>query len=274
MATGVRTRLRAVLLFALLGCDLATEPPFPASGVPFAPPAQYALWWSMVEACAGRSGDMTQIAWYTLPGQSALRVWGETFHGYTWNDPDRILLADGVMHDGGLIRHEMLHALLGPGGHPRAFFRDRCGAIVVCRGRCADETRVADPPVAAPTVSAVELVVSVRVVPAQPSASVHDGWFVLIVEATNPRSQAVWVDLEPTGSGSAYRKTFGFAVGPDFKHTYEFSDSLRVGFLAGETKQSAFDIHATGTSWLDGEQAVRGVFSNAISQPVIVRVVP
>jgi hypothetical protein len=40
------------------------------------------------------------------------------------------------VEQGALVRHEMLHDLLGRGDHPAEFFQRRCGAVVYCNAEC------------------------------------------------------------------------------------------------------------------------------------------
>jgi hypothetical protein len=63
----------------------------------------------MVEQCAGKQGDLSAIQWFTTDGEP-LMVQGKPYAGYAWIDNARIALRD---MDGGTIRHEMLHILLG-----------------------------------------------------------------------------------------------------------------------------------------------------------------
>ena len=271
LSTSERFTVQAAFLSLLSACALATEPPFPSSAVRVVAPPQYALWWNMVETCADRTADMARVSWYSLPGQDSFRVWGTEFRGYTWRDPKRVLLADGVGTDGHLVRHEMLHAILGVGGHPALFFGDRCAGVVTCGTGCAVEAKLEAPPREARSIPVSGLEVSVRVVPNDPSQTLFGGWFAVVIEARNPYGEAVWVDLEPLSPGSPRAKTFGFDSGSD---EYVWSDSLRMGFLPNQARRYAFDIYAPGSSWVDGERELRGFFNTNVTLPTNVRVAP
>jgi hypothetical protein len=214
------------------------------------------------------------VTWYRLLDRSTFRIRGAAFHGYTWHDPDRVLLADGSEADGPLVRHEMLHALLGPNGHPPEFFGSRCGGVVNCNGQCAEDVRTIEPPPDATVIAASDLMVSLRTAPVTPSQSLNGGWFALIVEAVNPHPVPVWVTLEPTGPESPLGKTFGFDAGPG-NDTYTWADELRIAFQPGETKRLAFDLWGPpGSSWADEVHLVRGFFGSNVTQPITLRLVP
>jgi hypothetical protein len=99
---------------------------------------QFALWWRMTEACSGLRGSLADVRWYVQPGLETLQIPGDAgrYGGYWWADGNRVLLTERAVTDGWLVRHEMLHALVGRAGHPREQFGDRCGGIVTCTGEC------------------------------------------------------------------------------------------------------------------------------------------
>ena len=112
----------------------------------FTPPSIYRQWWTLTERCAGRQASFDDVSWYvvpnaeTLPGTNGL-------NGLSYGD--RIVLAganDGTAA-GDLVRHEMLHAILGSGvaGHPRDMFVGRCAGVVVCVAECLTDGGPAPP---------------------------------------------------------------------------------------------------------------------------------
>jgi hypothetical protein len=111
--------LAPVLLLTLAACgfDVAGERPM-------APPAIYRRWWAETEACSGRSGDFDRIEWVEVPGNSFKCSSGECV-GH-WESSHMIFVAsDWKMHEM-VVRHEMLHELIGRPGHPDPPFGERC----------------------------------------------------------------------------------------------------------------------------------------------------
>jgi hypothetical protein len=59
--------LIAITIAAFVACHAATAPlPENSRQVP-APPV-YQMWWSMIESCSGRAGDLGAVDWYVVPG--------------------------------------------------------------------------------------------------------------------------------------------------------------------------------------------------------------
>jgi hypothetical protein len=131
----------------LLACEQPTAPSlsFPPVAVRFAPSAlnlgtTYAQWWAQVEQCSGIHGDLTAVAWYTVPGSgSAVLIEGREYSGAWYAAGNRIVLAENSVFWNAGVRHEMLHALLQDGAHPPEYFRQRCADVVTCLGNaCTD----------------------------------------------------------------------------------------------------------------------------------------
>jgi hypothetical protein len=115
-------------------CRMTTGIDFPSGAEPMEPQPVYRDWWTMVEACAGRTGNFDAIHWYSIgiywiDGQLAAGVWFE--------DGNRIVISSPWLLDGGAVRHEMLHALLQRGDHPREYFVTRCGGVISCGNQCS-----------------------------------------------------------------------------------------------------------------------------------------
>lgn len=118
------------LVLLVAGCDLlGPAGPLPAEAVAFAVPAQFHDWWARTEACAGRTGRLAGINWYIVPGAAQFLNDGAGQVG-RWSRSgaeSRIVLAGDFAGDELVVRHEMLHALLGRGDHPSHYFIARCG---------------------------------------------------------------------------------------------------------------------------------------------------
>lgn len=118
---------------AFYACAAQTDPsPLPADARPFTPEPIYREWWSQMEACSGLSKSYESVSWYVVPGEDPFVApsLGKQVLGYWQRRGNRIVLLEYVPSRTELVRHEMLHALLQRGDHPRAYFVDRCGAVI------------------------------------------------------------------------------------------------------------------------------------------------
>jgi len=110
-----------VLLILAAGCG-GFDPG--AESTDFQPPAVYRQWWAETEACAGRRGDFARIRWIVVHAPSFDCPSGRCVG--RWEATGEIYLArDWVGHEM-VVRHEMLHALIGEPGHPDPPFRRGC----------------------------------------------------------------------------------------------------------------------------------------------------
>ncbi|HEY8256639.1 MAG TPA: hypothetical protein VIG08_03210 [Gemmatimonadales bacterium] len=87
-------------------------------------PDEYRAWWDKTQACSGLSADFDRIEWLVVPG-----------HGFTcssglcaghWESDHRIYIAADWLKNEMVVRHEMLHDLLGRPGHPNPPFGKGC----------------------------------------------------------------------------------------------------------------------------------------------------
>ena len=123
--------LRVVPLAALVAGCSAFEPEtsLPANAQLLTAPAEFAAWHARTEACSGLRGNFGAIEWYVVPGVDAF----ETSEGPKvglWSkvgDRERIVVAGNLQRNEMVIRHEILHSLLGRQGHPSEYFVTRCG---------------------------------------------------------------------------------------------------------------------------------------------------
>jgi hypothetical protein len=167
----------------------------------FTAPAQYRAWWALTEACSGLHGDFNSIAWYVTPNTETFSLEGMPVQGAWYPDPSRIVLGDMEIGDGSLVRHEMLHALLKGGKHPRQQFLGNCGDIVICVGQCLiDAGGPPDAPESAPIISASLLPAAIVIVPDTVSIAADSGWVTITVTLTNTTDQPARAPTIPNES--------------------------------------------------------------------------
>jgi hypothetical protein len=258
-----------------MACASAADPLSPtAASADFSVPPQFDLWWRMTESCSGRSGDLGKIHWQVAPG-AYLSIAGTDTVVAEWTAAgNRIVVTQDAMRDPAVVRHEMLHALLGVTTHPAAAFRDSCGGYVNCVDSCAREVgamRPADQ--MAPRMSATLLRVTQQIAPAQVSlSSGTQGWFALILEVTNPMPYAVWARLKPEDGNPGAAATFGYATARGANYSYVAGDS--VSFGAGETKRVVFDLTAQSTFAANGKSTeIRAFFNSNMAPSITVGIV-
>jgi hypothetical protein len=234
----------ASLCATLATCTLTTAPVLPAGAVPLTPPAVYARWWAMTESCSGMTGPLAAISFWHVPGVSSFRRDDKNVLGYWTTAGNQIVLAGGAALDGGNVRHEMLHALLRVGGHPRDQFLGKCAGLVDCSVDCIADAGApppADP--AAPLVSPRQFEVSVAVAPERPSHAIDDGHFSAIVSVRNPQPRSVVARL---GTTNVQAWSFQFELvgdgGAGILGNEIVMDPSSVTFAAGETKRQVFDF--------------------------------
>ena len=259
------------LLVGVFACRSWLDP-LPEGTRSFSPPPVYQVWWHLVEACSGLTGNMSSIEWAVVPDVAEFDHDGAPASGYWSGTHRRIVLAERASMDGGLVRHEMLHALRSELDHSREMFLERCGGLVVCLTRCV---RDGGPPpghgAAVARVLPSAMLVDVDVDPVQPSLSVDEGHFRLIVTATNPSADSVVVQLPSSGDTPPY--SFNFKVqGAKFGLWFtEFAwDPGITLFAPGGKRRWVFDFRVKDT--FDGVRGlpvgtyeVKGGFGPALS---------
>ena len=230
----------------LEACDL-TGPALPAGAEHFVPPAVYQQWWQLTEECSGSSGSFTGVLWYRVPGVDVIPLGDGTSVNARWDaSGNRIILAGDTEFAGDLVRHEMLHALLRSGGHPRNAFIARCGGVVVCTQECITEAGPApQPDPAAQLVAPSALEIGVEVTPGAPSSSVNDGNFMMVVTAKNSSASPVIAQLPASGDAGP-SGSFGFQiVGNSGWRMYGVRADVPevTRFAPLEAKRFIFDFH-------------------------------
>lgn len=274
-------RLGALLTCLALtsqGCRDLTDPALPGNATPLTPPAVYARWWAMTEQCSGHSADFGAVSFYVATGSFGISAGSQTnLAGYYSGASNRIVFADTAYLDGAVIRHEMLHAILGAGvqGHPRDQFLGRCLGVVTCEQACISDAGPAGPAdPAAQGIDASALRISGVVDPVSPNRGIDDGWFTFTISVTNPRTVPVLVSLEPSGdAGPPVSVSWtDERPGPDggtYTRYYDYRalDAASVArFAAGETKRFVIDFQAgrtEGVRWgmAPGPHALQGFYN-------------
>jgi hypothetical protein len=116
---GSRLFWATALLLTLSGCGFDPE-----GDQPLAPPPVFREWWAKTEACSGRTGNFDRIRWSIVEGSSFACSSGQCAGHWTTNH--HIFLAEKWSMDEMVVRHEMLHDLLGRPGHPNPPFGVGC----------------------------------------------------------------------------------------------------------------------------------------------------
>jgi hypothetical protein len=241
----------AAAILGLAACDRLlniVDPQFPSDGEQFSPPAVYTTWWNMTQACSGSAGYFGDVTWYrTSEVLHDVRT-GDEIGGYWSSFGNRIVLSRALVLEGGVVRHEMLHALLKGGGHPRNQFLGKCAGTVLCPEGCVRDAGPYPPPPESPIeVGRDSIDIGVDIEPGNPD-SAHDGGFFSITVMVRNRSTH-WITvpsyLTTIFPDYEYTHTFEFDVrGPsggisNWEDAYDPSDQI---FAPGETKKQVFDF--------------------------------
>ena len=232
----------AVLSGLGAACRTAVEP-LPARAELLRPPAVYARWWAMTEACAGTTGDLPAVRWYQVPGSQFTRG-DEPVGGYWDARANRIILAAALVADGAAVRHEMLHAIRRVGGHPRAQFLGSCAPLVSCQGACVTDAGPWRGPASSRSLPPDSLDVASRA-DLLPAEADGQRWIALRVTVRNVRGDAVVV----AAPGNALTPpTFGYDIRAPtggYAGNQVATDSSTLVFRPFETKQWLYEFLIT-----------------------------
>jgi hypothetical protein len=254
----------------LAACSGATDPTSPTRSVAavpslakeMSPLPEYELWWKMTETCSGLTRSASDIHWYSDPGP-ALSVdpsSADSVVGQWVAATNSIVLVQSELKNPAVVRHEMLHALLRAGGHPRASFREACDGYVNCEAACA-RSAGPDPivPSSAPWIRVDELLVTQSISPASALTSDGERAFALVVEVKNPYSYPVWVRLKAFPGRPDVAATFGYATASGSHQSIIQGDAMSLG--ANETRRAVFDLTTKDVATVDGAAKIRGFFN-------------
>jgi hypothetical protein len=275
--SATRFSIEVMMAFlALTACESPLEPGLPSGAIAMHAPKPYDFWWKLTEACSGKTGTISTISWYYVPGVSEFELGGTKFVGYWFQNSNSIVLAGTAILHGQVVRHEMLHALTGSGAHVRAYFVDACGGVVACDDFCAREAGVpAVPDTTAPEMPVSALDLESAVQPSSPSLMADSGWVAISESVQNASSGDAWFRLSPVDSGSAYSATFGYIVNcvaacqGGGGSGYAYVESHRFGLLANATKRYVFDFQL-----LPGTYGIRATFNDDTTGETLVTVTP
>ena len=251
---------------AIAVCDRIVDPPLPTDAEEFSPPAVYTTWWQMTEACSALTGSMSAVKWYKTNDIVHDAGTGDIIAAYWTAGSNRVVLTSTVMMNGGIVRHEMLHALRQKGGHPRDQFLGKCAGVVDCEEACAaDAGPYPNPPEAPIQVSADGIDITLDVEPNTPARNIDDGRFSITVLAHNKSTH--WATVTPV-SGIEALQTFAIDVhganGATGDDRRAVDPSQRI-FAPGETKKQVFDLvigdYPFANQLLPGDYVARGSFA-------------
>jgi hypothetical protein len=194
---------------------------------------------------------------------------GDIVLGYWSSAGNQIVLTTASVTDGATVRHEMLHALLRVGGHPRTQFLGKCAGTVPCQGPCIhDAGPYPTPPEVPIHVTGQSIDLTVDVEPRNPTPAQDGGFFTITVLAHNGSTH--WATVTPSLAQDDTTHTFAFDVRLATSGGITASDvaldpSERI-FAPGETKRQVFDFaigdSPFGNQLLPGNYVVRGGFSD------------
>lgn len=238
-----RLGIAAALCAGLATCRFPTAPALPGGAEYLPPPAVYARWWEMTQSCSGVQGALGDVTFYQVPGVADFESGGRRVVGYWTSGGNEIVLAGDAVLDGASVRHEMLHALIRIGGHPRDQYLEKCAGVVACGTQCIADAGApppADP--AALTVSPDALEVTAEVAPATPTSTHDGGFFVVSVAVRNTLDQPVVARLGATNARALsfqydVRGAAAGIVGAEL-----VLDPSAVTFAPHEVKRQLFDF--------------------------------
>jgi hypothetical protein len=268
---GSKWKWRIVALAGLaVGCSDIFGPRLPGEAMLLDPiPPEFDGWWALAERCSGVQGDFEAVRWYIVPDATTIPG-SDGAAGQYHSGKHRIVVAESSVRNGYTVRHEMLHALLRGGGHPRALFLEQCGGVVSCGGDCRAQAALhptwdLNAQAAAPD----EISLSVELLPAAVSRSEPDQCPSIVVNVQNISGTTRTIDasrgvdfgwiIDGWGGGSG-----GGAI---------LEDSL----VALETRPWSYVLDCPSLfrqGLPDGQHSVRGRLGSLRSSPVTFTVMP
>jgi hypothetical protein len=217
------------------------------------------------------------VRWYSVPG-SRFIFRGQAVAGYWNSSTNRIVLAEDIVEQGDMVRHEMLHALLRRPVHPRSQFLGSCASLVSCQGICTKDDGAWQLPrsdyVVLPPDS-LNVAVSADLLPRE---SDGERWFALGVSVRNAGAYAVLVAapgdrVTPNTFGYDLRGPLGGIGGGEIE-----SDSSTLFFQPFETKRWLFEFRVSSDlsehRVTSGSYLVRGDYGRHRSADTTITISP
>lgn len=244
---GLRSALTLIGYGWICACTTIVDPALPHAAYQWVPPAVYQRWWAMTESCSGRTDSYSALTWYIVPGASSLPLGNTPDVQAYWSEAgNRIVMIAQDTLDGAGRRHEMLHALLRTGGHPRTQFLGNCAGVVDCAQACVND---AGPPptlgAAIPEIPPESLEVSADLVQFPTDVPNPAGYFTIAVSVRNPASHSVVAVLAQRAAAGNGRLGFEYRINGTFggfQAGVVALDPSTWTFAAGETKRQLFDF--------------------------------
>lgn len=110
------------IVMLLCGCTTATEPAEPSAPISALP--DYRQWFEETKACSGLKGSFDDLNFHVVSGDRFTCASGQCVG--MWVAPNHIYIAQPYLRHEMVVRHEMLHALIGQPGHPDPPFAKGC----------------------------------------------------------------------------------------------------------------------------------------------------
>lgn len=245
-------RFALALLLLIAACESPTgvDATLPNGARLYEAPPVYLRWWAMTASCANSTASLKDVRWYFTEGDVVTNPAGEQVAGYYEPAAHRVVLAGNGAFVGGVVRHEMLHALSRNARHDRATFLARCAGVVDCDYYCVRDAGAApDAGMPAVRVTPSALVVAVEVSRASVSKRDSDDFFEIVVTARNPFTYPVIADLPPSGDDGppvSFSYRLASADGSSLRWYDERAwDASAARFAGAETKRWVFDTKAS-----------------------------
>ena len=162
---------------------------FPDSAALFVPPAQWRVWWEVLEDCSGRRGRFDDVTWFKAPfGEITFE--GRVAYAMWYADGNKIALSRDLETDE-LVRHEMLHAVLQDGSHSDDYFLRRCGDVVLCGRDCPRQVAPPDPV----PIRISQFDIDVEIFPRVPSLARYDDNIAFVLKVRNTTDRNGYADF-------------------------------------------------------------------------------
>jgi len=127
--TSARLPSIVAVVLAASACYSIFEPELtlPPDAAETDPLADYEQWYAEVEECTGVEGDFDRVRWFEVPHD---RWWDPVWEQYaigTWRSPHDIYVAEPHLGNEEVVKHEMVHDILGGGLTYDPRFKDCSG---------------------------------------------------------------------------------------------------------------------------------------------------